>query len=108
MNGILIGNFYHFMPSDVVDKDGKRAIIKYYCFGPIEVIIYGITSVNEYYFDYTYPEFFGDAELEHEYKIITKKEMIKIIDSEIELCERNGGINISKALRNEKKLIEGS
>ena len=59
-------------------------------------------------FDYTYPEFCDDAELEHEYNIITKKEILKVIESEIELCERNGGINIAKALRSEKKLIEES
>ena len=94
------------MPSYEADKVGKRAIINYYSFGPIEAIIYGITSANEYYFDYTYPESFGDAELEHYYKIITKEEMLKVINNEIELCERNGGINIAIALKNEKKLIE--
>lgn len=64
--------------------------------------------MNEYYFDYTYSEFWGDAELEHEHNIITKKEMLKVIDSQIELCERNGGTNIAKALRSEKRLIEES
>ncbi len=34
--------------------------------------------------------------------------MLKVINSEIELCERNGGIDIAIALRNEKKLIEES
>ncbi|MCT4544615.1 MAG: hypothetical protein N4A63_13825 [Vallitalea sp.] len=108
MNGIFIGDFYHCMPSEMADKDGKRAIINYYCFGPIEVVIYGVTLENKYYFDYTYPEVWGDGELEHEYNIITKKEMLKAIDSEIELCERNGGTNIAKTLRSEKKLIEES
>ncbi|WPC41172.1 hypothetical protein [Clostridium sp. JS66] len=106
MKGIFIGNFYHCMPAKTPDDDGKRAIINYYCFGPIEVVIYGVTSTNEYYFDYTYPELWGDAELEHEYNIITKEKMLKVIDEEIELCERNGGTDIAKALRSEKKLIE--
>ncbi|WP_243124421.1 hypothetical protein [Clostridium sp. AWRP] len=88
--------------------NGKRAIIDYSCFGPIEVIIYGVTSMNEYYFDHTYPELWGDAELEHEYNIITKEEMLNAIDSEIGLCERNGATNIAKALRSEKKLINES
>lgn len=108
INGIFIDRFYHCMPSKVADEDGKRAIIKYYSFGPIEVVIYGVTSANEYYYDYTYPVFLGDDELEHEYNIITKKEMLKVIDNEIELCEQNGGINIAKALRSEKKFIEES
>ena len=108
MNGIFIGNFYHCMPSEMFDKDGKRTIINYYCFGPIEVVKYGVTSINEYYFDYIYPEFWGDDELEYEDNIITKKEMLNAIDREIELCERNGAINIVKALIGEKKLIEES
>ncbi|NMF07158.1 hypothetical protein ACUH7Y_16170 [Clostridium beijerinckii] len=108
MNGILIKNFYHCMPFHDADKEGKRAIVNYYCFGPIETVTYGITSANEYYFEYTYPEFFGDAELKHDYKMITKKEMLKVINREIELCEHNGGINIAIALKNEKKLIEES
>lgn len=95
----MIGDFYHFLPSDVANNEGSREIISYSCFGPIEVVIYGITSDNEYYLDHTYPELYGDAELEHIYRIISKKELLMAIDSEIALCQHNGVNDIATALK---------
>jgi hypothetical protein len=106
MNQIFIGKFCHSMPANSVDKEGNRAIIFKYCFGPIESTIYGITKDNHYYMDYTFPIGLGEDELEHDYRIISKLEMLKAIYNEIELCERNGGYAIAEALKSEKAKIE--
>ena len=92
-----IGRFFYNLPSFTENADGNREIINKRCVGPIEVIIYGITKDNEYYFDWTYPEFYpDDSELERSYKIITKQKILDALDLEIEVCRNN----------NCKKLIE--
>lgn len=106
MNQIYIGNICHCMPANSTDKEGNRDIIIKLCFGPIESIVYGITKDNKYYMDFTFPVGFGDGELEHDYRMISKLEMLEAIDNEIGLCELNGGNAIVEALKFEKAKIE--
>lgn len=108
MSGIFIGNFYHDLPQKTFDKNGNRQIISYYCFGPIEIFVYGINYKNEYYFEHTYSLSFGDYELKTYKKIITKEEMIKAIDEEIKLCENHKAYDISNELKIEKEIIENN
>lgn len=106
MNGIFIGNIYHRIPANTKDEEGNRYIIINLCFGPIESTVYGITKENEYYKEDTFPACFGDDELEHEYRIISKSEMLEAINSEIKFCELNGVNAIVEALKLEKVKIE--
>jgi hypothetical protein len=60
----VMTEFLYKDPNFEPDKDGNRVIIDKCCIGPIEVIIYGITKENEYYLDWTFPEFYpGDQEV---------------------------------------------
>ncbi len=81
--------FYYKTPNFEYDSDGNMEIIYKRSVGPIEVIIYGINKNKEFYFDWTFPEFYpDDSELEREYKLISKQEMIEEINVEILLCEK--------------------
>ena len=104
MNGIWIKNFYHCMPAKTLNKNGERAIIRYYCFGPIEAFEYGITQNGDYYLKYTYAPL-GEDEIECDYKIISAEKMLAVINQEILLCENNGGSHIAEALKTEKDLL---
>ncbi|OVE69044.1 hypothetical protein CCS79_08955 [Clostridium diolis] len=106
MKEIFIGNIYHKMPANETDEHGNRDIIINLCFGPIEATIYGITKDNQYYKDDTFPACLGDDELENEYRIISKSEMLEAINSEIRVCELNGGNAIAEALKLEREKIE--
>ena len=94
------------MPANSTDKEGNRDIIIKICFGPIESTAYGITKDNKYYKDYTFPVGLGDDELENDYRMISKLEMLEAINNEIELCELNRGNPIAEALKLEKAKIE--
>lgn len=106
MKGIFVENIYHKMPADTADEEGNRDIISNLCFGPIESTIYGITKDNKYYKENTFPACFGDDELDHEYRIISKSEMLEAIKNEIQFCEANGADIIAEALKLEKAKIE--
>ncbi|NRU38512.1 hypothetical protein BJV39_002607 [Clostridium beijerinckii] len=106
MKGIFIGNIYNKIPANETDEHGNRDIIINLCFGPIEATIYGITKDNKYYKDSTFPACLGDDELENEYRIISKSEILEAINSEIRVCELNGGNAIAEALKLEREKIE--
>lgn len=102
-----MAKFLYRDPNFEPDKDGNRVIINKYCVGPIEVIIYGITKENEYYLDWTFPEFYpGDAELERDYRIISRGEMLNALDIEIETCKKDGNIEMKDKYIQAKKIIK--
>ncbi|EKQ51443.1 MULTISPECIES: hypothetical protein [unclassified Clostridium] len=102
-----MAEFLYRDPSFDPDENGNRVIINKRCVGPIEVIIYGITKENEYYLDWTFPECYpDDDELERDYKIISRDEMIEALDIEIETCKRNGNIVMTDKYIQAKKITE--
>ena len=102
-----MAEFLYIDPNFEPDEDGNRVIVNKRCVGPIEVIIYGITKDNEYYFDWTFPECYpDDDELERDYKIISRDEMLEALDIEIETCRKDGNIEIVDKYIQAKKLIK--
>lgn len=99
--------FFYKKPDFIPDEEGNRVIINKCCVGPIEAVIYGITKDNRYYCDWTYPEFYpGDDELERDYRIITKNDMIRALDFEINICRKKGNIEMADEYINAKSIIE--
>lgn len=102
-----MGEFFYRDPNFEPNEDGNREIISKCCVGPIEVIIYDITKENEYYLDWTFPvNYPGDEELERNYKIISKDEMLGALNFEIEICKKDGNIEMADKYIQAKKIIE--
>lgn len=102
-----MAEFIYRDPNFEPDEDGNRVIINKRCVGPIEVIIYGITKENEYYFDWTFPECYpDDDELERDYKVISRDDMLEALDIEIEACKKHGNIIMAGKYINAKEIIE--
>lgn len=101
--------FFYKEPSFKYDIDGNMEIINKMCVGPIEVIIYGINKDGKFYFDWTYPDFYpDDSELEREYKIISKEEMIEKIKIEISICEKEGNNDLVQKYYKAIEMIENN
>jgi len=99
--------FFYNNPCFEYNSDGNMEIIHKYSVGPIEVLIYGITQNKEFYFDWTFPEFYpDDSELVRDYRIISKERMLKAINEEIETCKKNKNFEMAEKYINAKKYIE--
>ena len=86
-----MGQFIYDIPKFEYDEKGNMVIIRKRCLGPIEVIIYGITREGEFYFDWIFPKFYpDDSELERDYRIISKEEILEEINVEIDICKKEG------------------
>ncbi|MFA9379364.1 MAG: hypothetical protein ACERKZ_21860 [Lachnotalea sp.] len=102
-----MGKFYYKNPCFEFNSNGNIEIIHKRCVGPIEVIIYGITKNKEFYFDWTYPEFYpDDSELARDYRVISKEEMIEEINVEIAICEKEGNTELIKKYKEAIEIIE--
>lgn len=102
-----MGKFFYKDPCFEYNSDGNMEIIHKYCVGPIEVFIYGITKNKEFYFDWTFPEFYpDDSELERDYRIITKKRMLKALNVEIDTCEKEGNSELVEKYKLAIEMIE--
>lgn len=102
-----MNKFFYKEPCFKYNNDGNMEIINKRCVGPIEVIIYGINQNKEFYFDWTFPEFYpDDSELEREYKIISKKEMIEEINVEIAICEKEENVKMVEKYKEAIRMIE--
>lgn len=101
------GKFYYKDPCFKYNSKGNMEIIYKYCMGPIEVLIYGITKNKEFYFDWTFPEFYpGDSELERDYKIISKERLLEAINIEIAICEKEENNELAEKYRWAVEMIE--
>ena len=76
MNAFRIGIWEHAAPEEHYDRDGKRAIIKHLCYGPLETMIYGVTTDSTYYWEYHIIEGLEEGERFLEY--ISKEKMLEI------------------------------
>lgn len=104
-----MSKFFYKKPSLEYDSHGNMEIINKRCVGPIEVIIYGITKNKEFYFDWTYPEFYpDDSELERDYRIISKEEMIEEINVEINICKNQGNNELAEIYEYAIKMIKSN
>ena len=76
MNAFRIGIWEHAAPEEHYDRDGKRAIIKHLCYGPLETMIYGVTTDSTYYWEYHIIEGLEEGERFLEY--ISKEKMLEV------------------------------
>lgn len=106
MNGFILGSWHHVLPNKTFDLNGRRGIVRHLCFGPLETQIYGITSDNQYYYEYSILE--GIEEGERTFYFIDKGELLKAIDKEILLCRENHAEKMMQILEEERDLIEHS
>lgn len=104
-----MGKFFYKNPCFEYNSEGNMEIIHKYCVGPIEVLIYGITKNKEFYFDWTFPEFYpDDSELERDYRIISKERMLKAIGQEIDACEKEKNINLAEKYKMAVEMIKNN
>lgn len=102
-----MGRFFYELPSLNYNEDGNMEIIHKYCVGPIEIQIYGINQNKEFYFDWTYPEFYpDDTELERDYRVVSKERILKAINLEIEKCLEEENIKLAEKYKNAIEMIE--
>ncbi len=93
-----MGKFFYKDPCFQYNSKGNMEIIYKYCYGPIEVLIYGITKKKEFYF--------GDSELEREYKIISKERLLEAVNIEIAACEKEENNELAEKYRLAVEMIE--
>ena len=104
MNAFRVGVWEHSAPEEHYDRDGKRAIIKHLCYGPLETMIYGVTTDSTYYWEYHIIEGLEEGERFLEY--ISKEKMLHAIDHEISLCEQYQALAMIPLFLREKEQIE--
>lgn len=94
-----VGTWLHVIP-DQKDSAGndKRIIIKHLCFGPVETQIWYQSKDGQYYYEYHIIEGLqaGDLFL----YCISKSEMIKVINTEIALCNQYEKPELAALLQN--------
>lgn len=96
----------HAAPEEKADQDGKRAIIKHLCYGPLETVIYGVTTELKYYREYHIIE--GLEEGERYFEYISRKKILDMIDHEISLCEQYQAPEMIPLFLREKEQIAKS
>ncbi len=87
------------------DKDGNIVIIRLASFGPLEYYEWGINTDNQPYELYQWCEddFYEDSNY---CKIISKEELLKIIDNQIEISSKNGSSEDVSKYNDIKKWVE--
>jgi hypothetical protein len=104
---IVMGKFFYKNPCFEYNSDGNMEIIHKHCVGPMEVLIYGITKNKDFYFDWTFPEFYpNDSEMERDYRIISKERLLEAINIEINTCEKEGNNELSEKYRLAVEMIQ--
>lgn len=106
MKSFFEGHFMHMMPAATYDQYGNRPIIHRACFGPIEVIEYGITADSKCYLNHSYPESLGEDDFKPHFQLIGKDRLLKAIDREIALSVAHKNSEMILALQAEKENIE--
>lgn len=85
--GFFFENIYHLMPSISFNADGNRRIVHLACFGPIEIIEYGITINSLFYALHTCPEGSGEDDIKSYFAYVQKSTVLEAVDNEIETCK---------------------
>lgn len=77
--GVFIGSWHYGKPNLLPNKNGDIVLVHRYSFGPVETWEWGIDKDGSYYEDYKWLE--NDLYEEENYReIITKEQMLKVID----------------------------
>lgn len=101
--GFKIGAWLHDAPDIGFGADGKQAIVKHLCFGPLETRIWYKLIDGQYCCEIHFIE--GLQEGERYIDFISRTEMLEVIDNEIALCEKHGETSLAALLQVEKERI---
>ena len=101
--GFWVGTWLHDAPDIGYDADGKQAIIKHFCFGPLETRLWYKLKSGQYCREIHFIEGLQEGELFTDF--ISKSEMLKVIENEIILCKKYNETDLADLLQSEKKKI---
>ena len=101
--GFTIGAWLHNAPDISFDANGKQAIVKHLCFGPLETKIWYKLIDGQYCREIHFIE--GLQAGERYTDFIDKSEMLEVIDSEIALCQKHNETNLAALLQVEREKI---
>lgn len=101
--GIWSGGWLHDFPDEGYDIQGRRAIVKNLCFGPLETRIWYRLRDGRYCREIHFLEGPQEGELYSDY--ISKSEMLRLIEAEISLCEEENEPKLAALLREERNDI---
>ena len=98
-----IGTWLHDAPDIGFDANGKRAIVKHLCFGPLETRIWYKLIDGRYCCEIHFIE--GLQAGERYTDFIEKSKMLEVIDNEISLCKKYSETNLAALLQIEREKI---
>jgi len=98
-----IGAWLHDEPDTGYDASGKQAIVKHFCFDPLETRIWYKLIDGQYCCETHFIE--GTQEGERFTDFISKSEMLAVIEAEIVLCKKHGETDMAAFLQAEKEKI---
>lgn len=101
--GFWVGSWLHDIPDREFASDGKQVIVKHLCFGPLETRIWYKLEDGQYCREIHFIE--GLQEGERCVDSISKSEMLKVIENEIDLCKKYNETDLSILLQAEKEKI---
>lgn len=99
--GFQIGAWWHDTPDIGFDTSGKQAIVKHSCIGPLETRTWYKLIDGQYCREIHFIE--GIQEGEQFTDLISKSEMLEVLETEITLCKEHGEINFAAMLQAEKE-----
>lgn len=102
--GFWVGLWLHDTPDTEFDSDGKQAIVKHLCFGPLETRLWYKLRDGQYCREIHFIE--GLQEEERHVDFISKSEMLKVIETEIDLCRKYNETDLAVLLQAEKEKIK--
>lgn len=102
--GFWVDSWLHEMPDTNFDRSGKRAIVNHKCFGPLETRIWYELKDGRYCCEVHFIEGVQAGDIFTDF--ISRAEMLKTIDNEIELCKKHNEIKALILFQTEKEKIK--
>ena len=99
--GFRIGAWLHDAPDTEYSADGKQAIVKHLCFGPLETRIWYKRIDGQYCREIHFIE--GLQAGEQFIDFMSKSEMLEVIQAEIDLCKKYDEAGLAALLQIEKE-----
>ena len=101
--GFWVDLWLHDIPDTEFDADGKQIIIRHLCFGPLTTRLWYKQSDGQYCCKIHFIEGFQDDEQYTD--LISTSEMLRIIETEIDLCKKHGAADSATLLQVERENI---
>ncbi len=104
--GFWAGAWLHDAPDSEYGADGKRAIVKHLCFGPLETQIWYESKDGQYFCEHQLIEGLqaGDRFVD----AVSRRDMLEVLANEIALCEKHSKPEWSLLFQAEKEKLENN